>query len=52
MTPRKPKVGKNEMGWYVSIPRFWGSWDVLEGLESREAAMDWLALNFGFRDAW
>jgi hypothetical protein len=35
---RKPRVGKNEAGWYVAVPQWTGAWDVLEGFASFEDA--------------
>lgn len=36
--PKRVKIGKNWNGWYVSLPRWWGGYDVIENLNSFEAA--------------
>lgn len=37
--PRKVHVGKNERGWYVALPKWWGGYDVVDDLPSWEQAM-------------
>lgn len=36
---QKYKIGKNPWGWFLSIPGWWGGYDVIEELPSHEAAV-------------
>lgn len=50
MTHPKFKIGKNPFGWFLSIPKWWGGYDVIEELPTHEAAialMDHYRSSFG-----
>lgn len=36
---RKYRIGKNPYGWFLSIPNWWGGYDVIDRLPSHEAAV-------------
>ena len=37
---QKYRIGKNSNGWYLAIPRWWGSFDVIDMLPSFESAVE------------
>lgn len=39
MTYRKIRVGKNDLGWFVALPKWWGGHDVIDAIPTWEAAM-------------